>query len=40
MVAALFFGMVAMVFYVIYESVFAEEKEIKEKLEEQQNSNE
>ena len=34
MVAALMFGMIALIFYVIYESVFAEEKEEKEKFSE------
>ncbi len=32
MVAALMFGMIALVFYVIYESVIAEDREIKEKF--------
>ena len=38
MVAAMFFSMVAMIFYVIYESVYSEEKELKVKREEQENS--
>ncbi len=32
MVAALMFGMIALVFYVIYESVYSEDKEEKERF--------
>lgn len=34
MVAALMFGMIALVFYVIYESVYVEETETKNKFDE------
>ena len=35
MVAAFMFGIIALIFYVIYESVIAEDKEAKEKAREQ-----
>jgi len=35
MVAAFFFIIVALIFYVIYESVLAENREMKDKLEEE-----
>ena len=37
MISAVMFGMIALAFYVIYESVYAEEKERKEKSEESNN---
>lgn len=40
MVAALMFGMIALVFYVIYESVYAEEKEQKDQFHENLNKKE
>ena len=39
MVAAFFFMMITLIFYVIYESVFAENREMKDKMSDEKEDN-